>query len=211
MLLHRAPAQDPVVTETGFVQDGDLDNEKSLNYDLESVAIGGIDCTSFGVKLSCVLFMTSGVNQAPVNLFITVAYLYFVVAFGLQMAGKPLRMSEINETSTLIITLILVRRQTVAFANCKAISAVFVQPILPTMAIFVNKGGRDQGIGTRILQYGYRLHVLPDSRVPTNGKIIDGATDIDGSMLTGKSMPVLKYVDDLVVAVTIDGYGTNPS
>ncbi|CAG9946247.1 unnamed protein product [Clonostachys rosea f. rosea IK726] len=76
------------------------------------------------------------------------------------------------------------------------------------MAVLVNNSGRDHRIGARLLQYGDQFRVLPHSRVPTDGKIIDGATEIDGSMPTREATPTLEKIDDLVVAGTINSDGT---
>ena len=50
--------------------------------------------------------------------------------------------------------------------------------------------------------------VRPGSRVPADGEIIDGAADVDESMITGESRPVSKELGDSVVAGTIAAGGS---
>jgi Cu2+-exporting ATPase len=52
---------------------------------------------------------------------ITAAYLYSIVAFAFRMAGQPLETSEFFETSTLLITLVLLSRLVAAFARVRAV------------------------------------------------------------------------------------------
>ncbi len=53
------------------------------------------------------------------------------------------------------------------------------------------------------LQVGDVVVVRPGGSVPADGEIIDGAADIDESMVTGESMPVRRCVGDRVVAGTV--------
>ena len=138
---------------------------------------------------------------------ITAAYTYSIVAFGFQMAHKPLGSSEFFETSTLLITLILLGRLIATFARVRAIAAVSIRSIQSSTAVLAEKGN-DREIDARLLQYGDQFKLLPHSRVPTDGTIVQGSTEIDESMLTGEAMPVLKQVGDPAIAGTVNGDGT---
>ncbi|MBD1574679.1 cadmium-translocating P-type ATPase [Vibrio sp. S17_S38] len=59
-------------------------------------------------------------------------------------------------------------------------------------------------IPVRSLQIGDIVRVLPGEHIPADGKIINSTTQVDESMLTGESIPVLKTVDDFVFAGTIN-------
>lgn len=138
---------------------------------------------------------------------ISAAYIYSVVAFGFEMAGKPLDEGHFFETSTLLITLILVGRLIAAFARVQAVAAVSMRSKQNNTAMLVDRDG-DREIDARLLQYGDRFKVLPHSRVPTDGLIVSGKTEVDESMLTGESLPVLKKEGDGLIAGTINGDGT---
>uniref|UniRef100_A0A8H7N2U0 P-type ATPase A domain-containing protein n=1 Tax=Bionectria ochroleuca TaxID=29856 RepID=A0A8H7N2U0_BIOOC len=128
---------------------------------------------------------------------ITAAYVYSVVAFGFKMSGKSLG-SDLFETSTLLITLILLGRLIATIARVRAISAVSVRSMQPNKAILVEKG-RDSEIDARLLQYGDQFRLLPHSRVPTDGTVLEGSTEVDESMLTGEPIPVLKQTGTLLL------------
>ena len=63
-------------------------------------------------------------------------------------------------------------------------------------------------VSVDVLQVGDVLRVLPGERVPTDGIVLDGASAIDESMVTGESIPVEKGVGAHVVGGTINGLGS---
>ncbi|RBR10359.1 hypothetical protein FVER53590_12475 [Fusarium verticillioides] len=138
---------------------------------------------------------------------ITAAYVYSVVAFSFEMAGKPLDEGQFFETSTMLITLILVGRLIAAFARVQAVSAVSLRSKQNNIAVLVEKEG-DREIDARLLQYGDVFKVLPHSRVPTDGVVLSGKTEVDESMLTGETLPIVKQKGSDLIAGTVNGDGT---
>lgn len=138
---------------------------------------------------------------------ITAAYLYSVVAFGFRLAGNPLETSEFFETSTLLITLVILGRLVAAFARIRAVEAVSLRSLQSTTAVIVVDGS-DVEIDARLLQYGDNLKLGPHTIVPTDGTVVSGSSEIDESMLTGESVPVFKKEGDTVIAGTVNGTGT---
>ena len=57
------------------------------------------------------------------------------------------------------------------------------------------------------LGVGDRFVARPGEKVATDGVVVDGASTIDASMVTGESMPVEVGVDDEVVGATVNGHG----
>ncbi|KAI9154758.1 P-type cation-transporting ATPase [Paramyrothecium foliicola] len=121
----------------------------------------------------------------------------------LVMASKPLEEGQFSETSTMLITFILVGRLIAAFARIQAIAVVSVWSRQNTKTLLVFKDD-DLKIDTRLLQFGHRLKVLPHSRVPTDELIVSGNTEVDESMLTGESILVLKCEGDSLIAGTVN-------
>ncbi|KAF4961779.1 hypothetical protein FSARC_10075 [Fusarium sarcochroum] len=138
---------------------------------------------------------------------ISAAYIYSVIAFSFNMAGKPLDQGQFFETSTMLITLILAGRLIAAFARVQAISAVSLRSKQNNTAVLVEKEG-DRDIDARLLQYGDVFKVLPHTRVPTDGIVLLGKTEVDESMLTGESLPIMKQKGDNLIAGTVNGDGT---
>lgn len=68
--------------------------------------------------------------------------------------------------------------------------------------------GLSEKVPVADLILGDRILVKPGERVPADGKIIDGRTNIDQSAITGESIPVTKSVGDEVFAGTVNLRGT---
>ncbi|KAH6658087.1 E1-E2 ATPase-domain-containing protein [Truncatella angustata] len=136
------------------------------------------------------------------------AYVFSVVSFGYLASGNPLSIGEFFETSTLLVSLIMVGRWVGALARQKAIKSISIRSLQPSLALLVTQDGTPiNEVDTRLLQYGDVFCVLPEHRIPTDGIIIDGVSELDESMLTGESIPVGKAVGDRVVAGSINGSG----
>ncbi|KAM0328118.1 hypothetical protein ACHAQA_005521 [Verticillium albo-atrum] len=138
---------------------------------------------------------------------ITAAYVYSIIAFGFRMANQPLETKEFFETSTLLITLILLGRLIATYARLKAVSAVSMRSLQSSNAVLV-ENGKDREIDARLLQYGDTFRILPHTRVVTDGFVLSGCSEVDESMLTGEPMPVLKQSGDCVIAGTVNGDGS---
>ena len=136
------------------------------------------------------------------------AYIFSVVSFAYQVIDRPLPTGQFFETSTLLVTLIMLGRLVSAFARQRAVESVSIRSLQMETAVICDAWGRnEQEIDARLLQYGDLFKVAPDSRVPTDGVIVTGSTEIDESMVTGESLPVEKHPGSSVVAGSINGSG----
>lgn len=72
----------------------------------------------------------------------------------------------------------------------------------------VVKDGQEQDIDVELVQLGNHVRVRPGEKIPVDGKVIDGKSSVDESMLTGEPMPVSKDIDDKVVAGSINKTGS---
>jgi heavy metal translocating P-type ATPase len=136
----------------------------------------------------------------------SVAYTFSVVAFGYLVAHKPLSTGEFFETSTLLVTLIMVGRYVAALARQKAVESISVRSLQSSTATIIDEGV-EKDIDARLLQYGDIFRVSPDSKIPTDGTVISGSSEIDESMLTGESRPIEKFKGSSVIAGSINGSG----
>lgn len=135
------------------------------------------------------------------------AYVYSVVSFSYLLAGQPLSTGEFFETSTLLVTLIMVGRYVAALARQKAVESISIRSLQASTAILV-EGMDESEIDARLLQHGDIFKVLPHSKVPTDGTVISGSSEVDESMVTGESKPIEKYSKSSVIAGSINGAGT---
>ncbi|KAJ3482835.1 hypothetical protein NLI96_g6713 [Meripilus lineatus] len=138
----------------------------------------------------------------------TTAYVYSVVAFAYEFRGTPLSTGEFFETSTLLVTLIMVGQLISAFARQRAIEAISLRSLQQTNATLVLPDGKLEEIDARLLQYGDTFLVPPDSSIITDGTVVSGRSEVDESMMTGESLPVEKKSGSTVIAGTNNGGGT---
>ena len=134
------------------------------------------------------------------------AYMFCVVAFGHLVAHKPLSTGDFFETSTLLVTLIMVGRYVAALARQKAVESISIRSLQSSTATIVDQDVEKE-IDARLLQYGDVFRVFPDSKVSTDGTVISGFSEIDESMLTGESRPIEKFKGSSVIAGSINGSG----
>ncbi|KAH8424889.1 cation-transporting P-type ATPase PCA1 [Aspergillus melleus] len=136
----------------------------------------------------------------------TAAYVFSIVSFGYLVAGRPLPTDQFFETSTLLVTLIMVGRYVSALARQKAVESISIHTLQEPTAVLVGES-EDLEVDIRLLQYGDIFKVTPDARIPTDGTVISGTSEIDESMVTGESNPVPKYIGSIVIAGSINGSG----
>ncbi|KAK1147875.1 hypothetical protein N8T08_000389 [Aspergillus melleus] len=136
----------------------------------------------------------------------TAAYVFSIVSFGYLVVGRPLPTGQFFETSTLLVTLIMVGRYVSALARQKAVESISIHSLQESTAVLVGESG-DLEVDIRLLQYGDIFKVTPDARIPTDGTVISGTSEIDESMVTGESNPVPKYIGSIVIAGSINGSG----
>jgi heavy metal translocating P-type ATPase len=139
---------------------------------------------------------------------ITAAYGYSIVALGLTEAGYSLEEGAFFETSSLLITLVLLGRMVAAIARTRAIDAVSVRSLQVETALLLQTDGATTEIDGRLLQLGDIIVARPHGRIITDGTVISGISAVDESMLTGEPVPVTKQKGDAVIAGTINGEGS---
>ena len=153
------------------------------------------------------IFSKSVEMDILVVISITAAYLYSIIAFSLTHAGYTLKEGEFFETSTLLITLVLLSRLVSAYAKLRAVSAVSLRSLQAETAYLQQGDSGPVEIDTRLLEYDDVISIPPHSRVVTDGQVIQGSSTVDESMLTGESTPVPKVEGSAVIAGTINGIG----
>ena len=80
--------------------------------------------------------------------------------------------------------------------------------LAPRTARVVRGNNREEDVAIERVTVGDRLRVRPGEHVPVDGEVLDGATVIDESMVTGEPIPVEKRTGSWVTGGTINGTGT---
>ena len=109
------------------------------------------------------------------------------------------------EATTVILTLVLLGQLLEAKAHSQTSGAIKeLLKLAPTEATLVIDGS-DKVISIHDIKKDDLLRVKPGDKIPVDGKITDGESSIDESMITGEPIPVDKKKDDNVIAGTING------
>lgn len=79
--------------------------------------------------------------------------------------------------------------------------------LAPPMAAVI-RNGREFEVPTAEVLVGDLVVIRPGNKIPVDGEVIEGASQVDESMLTGESMPIGKKPGDTVIGATINKSGT---
>ena len=112
------------------------------------------------------------------------------------------------EAAAVIITLILFGKYLEAVAKGKTSEAIKKLMGLRAKTARVIRGGNELDIPIDEVEAGDIVVVRPGEKVPVDGKIIEGNSAVDESMLTGESLPVEKKPGDLCIGATVNKFGT---
>lgn len=109
------------------------------------------------------------------------------------------------EAATVILTLVLMGQVLEARAHSKTNSAVKeLLKLAPNKAIKVVDGNEEE-VSLDAIEKGDTLRVKPGDKIPVDGKITEGDTTVDESMISGEPIPVQKEIGDSVSSGTING------
>ena len=152
-------------------------------------------------------FLTGGITEARnrqpgmmllIALAITVAFLSSVVSL-----TAALDLEFWWELASLIAIMLLGHWQEMkAIGQAQGALAALAE-LLPDEAERVTDTGDIETVAIADLVVGDRLLIRAGSRIPADGTIVEGAVEVDESMLTGESNPVAKAEGDGVVAGSV--------
>ena len=80
--------------------------------------------------------------------------------------------------------------------------------LAPNLAWRLREDGAEEQVALAAVTVGNRLRVKPGEKVPVDGTVLDGASRVDESMITGEPMPVAKAVGAKVTGATVNGNGS---
>ena len=112
------------------------------------------------------------------------------------------------DSAAVIIGLVLLGRWLEARAKSQAAGAIRALLRLRPTTARVLRDGREADLPIDQLRAGDLLRVRPGERVPADGSIVEGASALDESMLTGESLPVDKRAGDRVTGGTMNASGS---
>jgi P-type Cu+ transporter len=149
---------------------------------------------------------TSNMNTL-IALGTTVAYGYslLVTVFGGLVEGEE---PTYFDTSAMIIGIILIGRLLEARAKGNASEAIRALMAMQPRTAHVLRDGEDTELAITDVVPGDLVIVRPGERVAVDGEVVEGASGVDESMLTGESLAVEKHPGDAVFGGTINQTGS---
>jgi len=144
-----------------------------------------------------------------------VAYIYSLVAvlapgvFPAAFRGHEGNVAVYFEAAGVIIALVLLGQVLELKARSQTNSAIqSLLNLAPKHARRINADGSEADVPLTEVQPGDRLRVRPGEKVPVDGKVIEGTSSVDESMVTGEPIPVEKQPGEALIGATINGTGS---
>jgi len=165
-------------------------------------------------------FWASVVNRSP-NMFTLIglgtgaAYLESVVAtllpqiFPISFRDMHGAVATYFEAAAVITTLVLLGQVLELRARQQTSSAIrSLLNLAPKQAHLLVADGTEKDVALELVKQGDHLRVRPGESVPVDGVILEGASAVDESMVTGEPMPVEKSAGDKVTGGTLNTSGS---
>ncbi len=165
-------------------------------------------------------FWASVVNRSP-NMFTLIglgtgaAYLESVVAtlfpqiFPISFRDMHGAVATYFEAAAVITTLVLLGQVLELRARQQTSSAIrSLLNLAPKQAHQVSGDGTEQDVALEFVKQGDRLRVRPGESVPVDGVVLEGASAVDESMVTGEPMPIEKSAGEKVTGGTLNTSGS---
>ncbi|HEV8132091.1 MAG TPA: heavy metal translocating P-type ATPase [Acidobacteriota bacterium] len=160
------------------------------------------------------------VNRSP-NMFTLIAmgtgtaYFYSVPAalmpdfFPGSFRGPDGQIAVYFEVAATITTLVLLGQVLELRARSQTSSAIkALLGLAPKTTRIVRDDGVEENIPLGHVKPGDRLRIRPGEKVPVDGAVVEGASSVDESMVTGESIPVEKTAGSRLIGGTVNGAGT---
>lgn len=113
------------------------------------------------------------------------------------------------EAAAVIVTLVLLGQVLELRARNQTSQAIrALLGLAPTTARRIDSDGIESDVPLSSVAAGDRLRVRPGEKVPTDGEVLEGDSDVDESMISGEPMAVRKSMGDTLIGATINGTGS---
>ena len=113
------------------------------------------------------------------------------------------------EAAAVIVTLVLLGQVLELKARSQTSGAIrALLELAPPTARRVDENGEESEVSLDEVVSGDQLRVRPGEKLPVDGTVLDGNSNVDESMVTGEPIPVSKVAGDTVTGGTVNGTGT---
>ncbi len=150
-----------------------------------------------------------------IGLGVSVAYVYSLVGtllpdvFPASFRMHGGQVAVYFESAGIIVTLVLLGQVLELRARSRTGDAIrSLLTLAAKTARRVSEDGREDDVPLERVEVGDRLRVRPGEKIPVDGTVVEGASAVDESMITGESVPVEKRRGDPVIGATLNTSGT---
>jgi len=141
-----------------------------------------------------------------ISLGIGVAYFYSVTAMAVPQIFPG---GLYFEAAAMITALVLLGQILELGARSKTSGAIkALLELSPKIARRLRADGIEEAILLNQVQRGDSLRVRPGEKIPVDGILLEGASSVDESMMSGEPIPVEKSINDRVIGATLNGTGS---
>ncbi|HHO56447.1 MAG TPA: copper-translocating P-type ATPase [Trueperaceae bacterium] len=134
-----------------------------------------------------------------ISIAISVAY-FFSLAVSFGFPGKPFYW----ELASLIVIMLLGHWIEMTSVQNASQAVAELSKLMPTIAHLM-KNGKIEDVAISELKIDDNILIRPGEQVPADGLVIEGSSSLNEAFLTGESRPVVKKINDEVVAGSING------
>ncbi|EQB34302.1 hypothetical protein M947_11435 [Sulfurimonas hongkongensis] len=146
---------------------------------------------------------------------VSAAYIYSLFALFLPSLFPPLMQTEDGlvhvyfEAAAVITTLVLLGQVLELRARSKTNSAIkTLLNLAPKQAHRIDAEGGEEDIGLELVHVGDKLRIKPGEKIPVDGVVLEGQSNLDESMITGEPILVSKTKGDQLIGATLNENGT---
>jgi Cu+-exporting ATPase len=150
-----------------------------------------------------------------IGLGTAVAYSYSLIAVlfpGIFPAGFRSEHGTVAvyfEAAAVIVTLVLLGQMLEQRARSRTGAAIkALLGLAPKTARRINADGAEEDVPMDQVQEGDKLRIRPGEKIPVDGTVLEGSSNVDESMITGEPVPVEKKEGDRVIGATVNGTGS---
>lgn len=150
-----------------------------------------------------------------IALGVSVAWIYSVVAllfptiFPPQMLGSEGTVHVYFEAAAVITALVLMGQVLELRARSRTNEAIkMLLSLAPNTATLIHPDGSETTVSTEEVKVGDKLRIRPGEKIPVDGVVLEGASHVDESMVTGEPIAVKKESGMKLIGATINGSGS---